>query len=96
VYAVDSGFEPSLDSGVDVGRVSGPGVSPCMGVYQISLVSSKATYSAAMDATMVMSTEPSLGYGAVVGRVMVPEVFPGLRSSGAILGTLSGPVHWYS
>jgi hypothetical protein len=41
-----------------------------------------------MDASIGTSSGPSLGCGAVVGRVSVPKAFPGLRSSAAIPGTV--------
>jgi hypothetical protein len=55
-FAIDSSLEPSLDTGADAGRVSGPGVSPSLGVDQISLVSPEAMSLAAMDAYMVTGT----------------------------------------
>jgi hypothetical protein len=96
---MDSGLEPSLDSGANVGWVSGLGASPSLGVDQISLVSPKATSLTSMDTTMVTGTKSSLGYGEVVGRVTVPEAFLGLWSSTTILGsvlTLFGLVQAYS
>jgi hypothetical protein len=55
-----------------LGQVLGPDASSSLGVDR-SLVSPEVTSSTVMDATMVTCIEPSLGYGAVVGRVTVPE-----------------------
>jgi hypothetical protein len=47
--AVDSGLEPSLVFGADVGWVSGPGAIPSLGHDQISLLIPEATFSVAIS-----------------------------------------------
>jgi hypothetical protein len=91
---MDSSPEPSLDSGADVGQVSGPGVSPSLGVDQISRLPGGDVFGG-HGCLYGYRYWPSLGFGAVVGWVTVPEAFPGLQSSAAIPGILSGLVQSY-